>query len=589
MSSPKVFVLQPEDATANETQRAEMNVAGSRSAQATAGSPQTAMAIGGSRNSAESIAGNPQSARENTGSRSSAESLAGTRESERFAGMFLTESPQSQEVYREMMDLVSDVLLREFSSASKPYSGAEPNQIAAALGRQPVCPEKPDTDMKTLLERVGAEVLRHSAVVTHPACIAHLHCPPLMMSIAAEAWIGATNQSMDSWDQSMSGTLLEERVIEWLCRLYNYGSSADGVFTSGGTQSNFMGLLLARNEYARFKWGWNIQKRGLPVAACRMRVLCSEAAHFTVKQSAALLGLGEQAVVTVETDHNHRIRPEALERRIKELVDGGLLPFAIVATAGTTDFGSIDPLPELAAIAKQYGIWLHADAAYGGTLAMSDRYYDLLRGLEQADSITVDFHKGFYQSISCGAFLLKDKSRFQTIRLNADYLNPQDDEEDGVPNLVVKSIATTRRFDALKLYLSLQHYGRQSFGEMVDHTMETALATARLIREEPQLELIAEPALSTVVFRYAPAWCPEGTELGEWSDELNNAIRSRLLREGWAVLARTMVNERRCLKLTLLNPRTEVKHTAIILRKVVETGEALARELAASLDSRGRV
>lgn len=513
---------------------------------------------------------------------------AAVRESERFAGMFLTESPQSQKAYRDMMDIVSDVLLREFASASKPYSGAEPGFIAEMIGRRQVCPETPDADMRALLERVGAELLRHSAVVTHPACIAHLHCPPLMMSAAAEAWIGATNQSMDSWDQSMAGTLLEERVIDWLCRLYSFGPAADGVFTSGGTQSNFMGLLLARNEYARTKWGWNIQKRGLPAAACRMRVLCSEAAHFTVKQSAALLGLGEQSVVTVETDERHRMRPEALERRINELVEGGLLPFALVATAGTTDFGSIDPLPELAAIAKRHGLWLHADAAYGGVLAMSERYNGLLKGLEAADSITVDFHKGFYQSISCGAFLVKDKLSFQSIRLNADYLNPQDDEEDGVPNLVVKSIGTTRRFDALKLYLSLQHYGRRTFGEMVDHTMDTALATARLISGERQLELIAEPSLSTVVFRYVPDGCPDGAEQGEWSDELNTAIRARLLSRGWAVLARTTVNGRRCLKLTLLNPRTEVKHTAIILRKVVETGEELARELAATIDSRRR-
>ncbi|MBW7474905.1 aspartate aminotransferase family protein [Paenibacillus oenotherae] len=503
--------------------------------------------------------------------------------------MFLSESPQSQDAYRGLMGVLSDVLIKEFASSSKPYSGAEPQQVAEALQHRPVCPELPEEegDVQSLLERVGAEVLRHSAVVTHPACAAHLHCPPLMMSAAAEAWIGATNQSMDSWDQSMAGTLLEEELIGWLCGLYNLGSSADGVFTSGGTQSNLMGLLLARNHYAWSKWGWNVQKRGLPAAACRMRVLCSEAAHFTVKQSAALMGLGEQSVISIETDDRNRMRPEALERRLIELEEGGLLPFAIVATAGTTDFGSIDPLEELAAVAEQYGIWLHVDAAYGGALAMSDRHSGLLQGIGQADSMTVDFHKGFYQAISCGAFLVRDKARFQSIRLNADYLNPEEDEDEGVPNLVIKSLSTTRRFDALKLYLSLQHYGRRAFGEMVDHTVATARATAALIREENGLELIAEPELSTVVFRYVPAWCPADVEEGEWSDELNNAIRSRLMSKGWAVLARTSVNGRRCLKLTLLNPRTEKKHTAIIVRKVIETGEILARELAASIVHKG--
>ncbi|MBO8164003.1 MAG: aspartate aminotransferase family protein [Brevibacillus sp.] len=491
--------------------------------------------------------------------------------SERFDSLFLAESPDSHESYRTMMQAAMDVLISRFASSAAPYSGVNPSRISLALRERPVCPET-GAGMEEILDHVGRAILQHSAVVTHPACIAHLQCPPLNAALAAEVLISATNQSLDSWDQSMAATMLEQRMIAWLCGLVGYGEEADGVFTSGGSQSNFMGLLLARDHYAMAQWGWNVQKCGLPADAARMRVLCSEHAHFTVKQALALLGLGERAVVPVETDDRHRLRSDALEQAMTDLQQSGLLPFVLVATAGTTDFGSIDPLPEMAEIARRHQLWLHVDAAYGGALALSDRHASLLKGWEQADSIAVDFHKMFYQPISCGSFLLKDKRHFRYIRLMADYLNPQQDEEDGVPNLVTKSLQTTRRFDALKLYVSLQHLGRRSFGDMIDRTIMTAMETARFIRQDAALELMGEPILNAVVFRYVPTRNPD------WSDEINSQIRARLLAEGTAVLARTKVDGRTCLKMTLLNPRTTPAHTGQILLKAKEIGEALETE-----------
>ncbi|MFC4098568.1 pyridoxal phosphate-dependent decarboxylase family protein [Paenibacillus xanthanilyticus] len=497
---------------------------------------------------------------------------AGEQEDEagRFEGLFLNDSPYSQQLYRNVMRKAGDVLIHEFAARRQPYSGEKPHRLRELFEGRDIGPQEPAEDWKALFEEIGAEVLRHSAVVTDPACAAHLHCPPLLASLAAEAWISATNQSMDSWDQSMSGTMLEEAVVAWLCTLFRLPEGADGVFTSGGTQSNFMGLLLARNHFASARWGWNVQHRGLPLAAGRMRILCSEAAHFTVKQSAALLGLGEHAVVTVPCDERRRMSPDALLGRLAQMKAADLIPIAIVATAGTTDYGSIDPLPEIAAIAKEHGLWLHVDAAYGGALALSDQHAGRLAGLERADSVTVDFHKGFYQPVSCGAFLVREGERLQTIRLHADYLNPEEDEADGVPNLVVKSVQTTRRFDTLKLYVSLRYYGRRTFGDMVDQTIRIASGTARLIEREPALELMAEPELGTVVFRYKTA-CGEGAR----SDAVNAGIRDALLEEGACILARTRVNGRLCLKLTILNPLTTLAHTARMLRLAVLAGERL--------------
>ncbi|MED4601817.1 aspartate aminotransferase family protein [Paenibacillus validus] len=501
-----------------------------------------------------------------------------------FATDFLNHSEESQVLFRKHMNTALGVLIRDFASAKHPYSGALPDQLAASLRQRPVCPEQ-GIGMAELLDFIGEAVLKHSAVVTHPACMAHLHCPPLQASLVAEALLSAVNPSMDSWDQSMSATMLEQEVIGWLCGLFGFaGRGSDGVFTSGGTQSNFMGLLLARDHYCCMRWNWNVQQRGLPPQADRLRVLCSEEAHFTVKQSAALLGLGQQSVITVPVDSKGRMHSDLLESTIARLREDELLPFVLVATAGTTDFGSIDPLPELGEAARRHGLWLHTDAAYGGALALSDQHACLLKGIALSDSITVDFHKLFYQPISCGAFLLRDRLHYRYLRLNADYLNPEADDQAGVPNLVGKSVQTTRRFDALKLYMSLQHVGRERFAAMIDHTLKLAEETAERIRQEDALELIAEPTLNAVVFRYVPS---VGAEDGAgWTDELNCRIRDRLLEGGIAVVARTKAKGKACLKFTLLNPLATLQHTAGILRHVIRIGKELECQYAAELLAR---
>ena len=172
-----------------------------------------------------------------------------------------------------------------------------------------------------------------------------------------------------------------------------------------------------------------------PPQASRIRFLCSEVAHFSVEKSAIQLGLGTQAVRKIVCDEAFRMRPEALRAEIAAMRVEGLWPAAIVATAGTTDFGSIDPLPEISAIARDEGVWSHVDAAYGGALLLTDRYRERLAGVEQSDAVTIDFHKAFFQPISCSAFLVSDQRRFETIRVNADYLNSEDRELEGIPDL----------------------------------------------------------------------------------------------------------------------------------------------------------
>ena len=493
----------------------------------------------------------------------------------RFDRHFLTDTNESIEAYQNAINLAQTALIQAFARSNQPYSGASAAELTERLNSVNLCPSI-GLPLSDVLKGIGEQILHHSVQVNHPTCIAHLHCPPLIPALAAELLISATNQSMDSWDQSPAATVLEQQVVNWLCEQFDYDAQADGIFTSGGTQSNLMGLLLARDRYCQTRLNWSVQQQGLPPEAQRFRILCSEVSHFTIRQAAYLLGLGEQAVVTVATDEQFRLCPVALNQTVETLYAQDLLPIALVATVGTTDFGSIDPLPELAQCAHAHGLWLHVDAAYGGALILSDRHRSQLQGIEAADSITVDFHKLFYQPISCGAFLLKERSHFNVMKHHAAYLNPEENETEGIPDLVTKSIQTTRRFDALKLWVSLQHLGRQGFAAMIDTTIELAKQVAHLIASDPKLELINYPTINAVVFRYCPTYqsttfIPATVQ----ANQINRCIRQSLLYRGQAVLAQTQIGDRVYLKLTLLNPRTTLKHITDLLNAVKQLGHDL--------------
>lgn len=479
--------------------------------------------------------------------------------------LFINQSQLGMEAFQTALHTSIDSLLAEWQKEKGPYSGLLPGKLADSVDS--LFKFQPSGEsIESVFRDVKEHLLPHLVDVSHPKCLAHLHCPPLIPALAAEVMVCSFNQSMDSFDQSGIASLVEEEILKWLCEKFSYGDVADGTFTSGGTQSNYMGLLLARDSFCENKWKWNVQQKGLPSEAHRMRILCSKNAHFTVKKSASQLGLGEQAVVLVETDEHHRMDLTDLKQKLAELKEKDLLPFAVVATCGTTDFGSIDSVSDMYDIAKQYGLWIHADAAYGGALVLSETYREKLGGIALADSIAIDFHKQFYQPISCGAFLLKDKRHFGLIDYHADYLNPKEDELEGILHLVNKSVQTTRRFDALKLFLSLRLIGEKGFGDIIDHTIRFAKDVAALIEQNDHLEVInPEPEINAVVFRFID---------DQRADEINKTIHRTLFQTGTAVIAKTVVDGHTCLKFTLLNPRTTITHIEEILSDIVDIGIA---------------
>ncbi|MBC9929222.1 pyridoxal phosphate-dependent decarboxylase family protein [Chitinophaga qingshengii] len=466
--------------------------------------------------------------------------------------------------YQQAIDKARDAVLGFLRDTEQPFSGIRPAVIREAVYSTDL--NRPLADYDALLAEVHALYIRHATAFHLPQYIAHLNCPVVIPALAAEVIISAINSSQDTYDQSAGGTFIERRLIDWTANEIGY-TNADGVFTAGGSQSNLMGLLLARDYFALQVLGHDVKRDGLSEQARRFRIFVSDKAHFSNEKNTWLLGLGEQAMVKVKTDSRFRMDVAALKSAVEEALAQGNIPIAIVATAGTTDFGNIDPLEPIADIASAYNLWMHVDAAYGCGLLLSDKYRHLLGGIERADSVTVDYHKSFFQPISSSAFLVKDKSTLQLVKHHADYLNPPEQDYDELPAQINKSITqSTRRFDALKLWCTLRLMGKQKLGIYTDMMIDTAAATAALLQQDPDFDLLSSSDLGVLVFRFRPAGID--TDLSA----LNLRIKQSLFFEGTYILASTKVEGEFYLKFTILNPVTTLSHIREILEAIKSTG-----------------
>lgn len=466
------------------------------------------------------------------------------------------------EHYRRSVTEGVERVAAKLATTDRPFTGIGVDALAPRIDAIDL--DRPLGDTTAVLDELEDVYLRDAVYFHHPRYLAHLNCPVVIPAVLGEAVLSAVNSSLDTWDQSAGGTLIERRLVDWTAARIGLGPAADGVFTSGGSQSNLQALLLAREEAKSDDLG-------------RLRILTSEASHFSVRKSAKLLGLGPDSVITVPVDHDKRMRTVALAHELERCTGDGLVPMAVVATAGTTDFGSIDPLPEIAELCARYGVWMHVDAAYGCGLLASLKHRDRLDGIERADSVTVDYHKSFFQPVSSSALLVRDAATLRHATYHADYLNPRRMAQERIPNQVDKSLQTTRRFDALKLWLTLRTMGADGIGRLFDEVCDLAREGWRLLAADPRYDVVVEPTLSTLVFRYVPAAVTDPAAI----DHANLHARKALFASGDAVVAGTKVAGRHYLKFTLLNPETTTADIAAVLDLIAGHAE---QYLGVSLD-----
>ncbi|GAA5002468.1 pyridoxal phosphate-dependent decarboxylase family protein [Streptomyces siamensis] len=451
----------------------------------------------------------------------------------------LASGPEGPGALRPLLDTVLDALREGAAARGGPLPAGGPEAVARhvrdAVGE--VLPREGRDDALRVLVRALAA---GSADPADPLCAAHLHCPPLAVAAAADLAAAVLNPSLDSWDQAPSASALEALVTAALAAEVYAGAEeppgrADALVTTGGTESNQLALLLAR------------EARG------GVRLVCGANAHHSLHRAAWLLGLPEPVVVPAPAG---TMDPAALDEALTELPGprGSLL---VAATAGTTDAGLLDPLADIADLCAAHGARLHIDAAYGGGLLLSDRHRARLDGLHRADTVTLDLHKLGWQPVAAGLLAVRNASDLAVLQHSADYLNADDDTEAGLPDLLGRSLRTTRRPDILKIAVTLATLGRAGLGALVDQVCAHAAELADLIAADPGFELYDRPVISTVLFR------PTGA-----SDAAVAAVRRTLLHEGRAVLGRAALDGRLWLKVTLLNPHTRPGDLANLLKLV---------------------
>lgn len=451
-----------------------------------------------------------------------------------------------------------------------PFSGIHHEELKTIFEKIDI--NKEPLDSKFVMDELDDIYLKHAIAFHLPKYIAHLNCPVVIPSLIGEQILSAVNSSLDTFDQSAGGTYIEQKLIDWTGKQIGY-NAGDGVFTSGGTQSNLMAVLLMRDAFYLKRQKHNVKKEGVSHEKGKLKIFCSACSHFSIKKSAALLGLGEDAVISIPTNDEFKMNTEILESAILHEYINGNCPIGVVATAGTTDYGSIDPLESISEIAQRYQIWFHVDAAIGGGLLLSDSYKYLLSGIENSDSVTIDYHKTYFQTVSCSGFVVKDPNVLNLISHHADYLNPKDHKEAGVPNQVDKSLQTTKRFDALKLWLTFRLMGTEKLGEYYEETLALTKVAAILIKNNNEFELLNPPSLHCLVFRFKPS---------NYSDKqlnsLNVLLRKKLFADGEAVVAGTKYEGNNYLKFTILNPMMSAKNFEEILSLLSKLGHQIIEE-----------
>lgn len=414
--------------------------------------------------------------------------------------------------------------------------------------------DAPLGSLEDAIVELGPLWLEDAVRYDSPSYLAHLNCPVAAESLAAAALSAAMNTALETWDQARGAAAIEDRLVRWAAGLAGMDpQEASGVFTSGGSQSNLQALYTARERHAA---------RG--AAPCEVAVVASVDAHFSVARGARILGLEFRPVAT---GVGGGIDVAALEEELEELSGRGRCA-CVVLTAGTTDLGAIDDLRAAGQAARRHGAYLHVDCAYGGALLLSPTRRDSLAGLELADSFSIDFHKGFFQPVACAALIYRDAGDIAHVTRHADYLNRPGD---AYPNLADRSLQTTRRFDALKLWLTLRVSGAAAIGEAIDRCCAIACDTYRLIAGDPDFEAAGEPTLSTVLFRYRPGWLS-----AKDADWLNSRIRIDLFEANDLVLAETRLAGATFLKFTILNPRLEIADIRRDIDLVRRAGKKIA-------------
>ncbi|NRF15048.1 pyridoxal-dependent aspartate 1-decarboxylase PanP [Vibrio coralliilyticus] len=508
------------------------------------------------------------------------------------------EGPDSTltKIEEKLSQNLNQFLREHIVAEEKPLREIEKDFSNASLPEQP---EFVSEHTQHLLDTL----VSHSVHTSAPSFIGHMTSAlPYFLMPLSKIMI-ALNQNLVKIETSKAFTPLERQVLGMLHRLvYNQNDefyakwmhSANhslGAFCSGGTIANITALWVARNNALKATGDFKgVEKEGLFKAMKHygyegLAVLVSERGHYSLKKAADVLGIGQEGLVAIKTDTNNRICPQALQEKITQLKQQNIKPFAVIGVAGTTETGSIDPIADIAAICQRESCHFHIDAAWGGATLMSNNYRHLLDGVELADSITIDAHKQLYIPMGAGMVLFKDPEAMKSIEHHAQYILRK-----GSKDLGSHTLEGSRSGMAMLVYAAMHIISRPGYELLIDQSIEKAKYFAELIKQQNDFELVSEPELCLLTYRYIPAEIrsalekagpKQKSEINELLNELTKFIQKRQRETGKSFVSRTRLNPKQwdrmntiVFRVVLANPLTGRD----ILSMVLEEQREIAKQ-----------
>jgi len=426
-------------------------------------------------------------------------------------------------------------------------------------------------DCRTIIENS-----RHNG---HPRFFGYVASPATPPGAFGDLIASALNTNLTSWRSGPAATEIERTVIGWLASLIGYGGRdlvAHGLLTSGGSMANLTALLIAH----RAKSDPEVASKGLWNSACPMTIYSSDQIHMSIPKAADILGLGRAQVRLVPCDDRFRIDVSLLRQLIARDLESGMKPFCVVGSAGTVNTGAVDPLDEIAEVAKEFDLWFHIDGAYGALAALDETKRPLFNGLERADSISLDPHKWLYVPIDSGCLLFRDEAcaRAAFAFEGADYIKVHEQNADEAFAFWNYGPELSRRFRALKIWLTLRYYGVRRIAGAITEDNAVAAYLGEQVKSAIDFELLAPPELSICCFRYVPPALQETfrthgadtTAIEAELDQLNTNIMNVVQRGGRAYLSSATINGRFALRACITNFRTtraDIDQTLDIIRE----------------------
>ena len=471
----------------------------------------------------------------------------------------------------QLIDTVSGFM--ENISDKPVTTGESPMQIQNLLGNDPL-PEN-GRSASELFTRTSELLLNHSLLNGHPRFFGYITSSPAPLGAMADMLAAAVNPNVGANILSPMATAIEKQTVKWLAEFIGVSPSCSGILVSGGNMANFTAFLAARTAKAP----QNLKEEGL-ASIEEMVFYCSKATHTWIEKAAVLFGHGLKAIRWIATDADNKIDTRILQHTIQNDINNGKKPFLVIGNAGDVSTGVVDNLSELSSICKAHDLWFHIDGAYGIPVAGIPQYKDLFDGIQEADSIAMDPHKWLYAPIEAGCTLVKDPQHLiDTYSAHPVYYKFDGNADEPSLNYYEYGFQNSRGFRALKVWMSLQHVGKNGYIKMINEDIELSKLFFQEAENHLELEAVTQN-LSITTFRYVPSKNGRGEKVNEtYLNTLNEKLLNELQAGGEVFLSNAVVEGKFCLRACIVNFRTSREDIQEVVKIIVSEGRKIHQAL----------